>query len=465
MLLVMSDIHFAESHTNQLGYIAYNPNLPALVYLNYFLEIRGLITQNQVKKVDMVLAGDIFEITRSGLWLKDELRPYMRTSAIQPGSAEEARVLEILDAIAKDNRVAETLAVIKSLDDILGVPVEVHFIPGNHDRLVNSTLAVRHKVQEMLGLPENDEIFNTHYIYHTMTEPLVLVRHGHEYDPGNFGRNVIKLDSIPTAIDADAYDLPVVGDIVTVELATRLPVFFKRYYTEATIIESTLLRRIYQRLIEFDNVRPATALLNFLFATPGIPRRDTWKLMEPVFVNMLVDIGEQQTVMSTIQKIMETNPLQATLIRIILKMKFWHKGVPYWMIRQLMKIVSRKIKLQGIAAIVAKEACLLDNQTGIKCVIAGHTHVPEAEILTIVNRIEKYYLNSGTWRTQIPATPDMLQFGRLRSLTKVLVFGAEECNPEYDSRESWSFDYNAEYGYGPELGYQEGADISKPAEA
>ncbi len=53
MLIVMSNIHFAESKTNQIGNISYNLNLPAIVYLNYFKEITSLIKQNQVKKLSL----------------------------------------------------------------------------------------------------------------------------------------------------------------------------------------------------------------------------------------------------------------------------------------------------------------------------------------------------------------------------------------------------------------------------
>jgi len=76
------------------------------------------------------------------------------------------------------------------------------------------------------------------------------------------------------------------------------------------------------------------------------------------------------------------------------------------------------------------------------------------EVLSIKDGHEIYSINSGTWRTQIPASSDLLEFGRLRSLTKVLVFGPDEVNPEYDGAPGWSFDFNSEIGYGSEQGYQ-----------
>jgi hypothetical protein len=61
MLVVMSDTHFAESQTNQLGDRSYNNNLPALVYQNYFQELGIIVKQQNIKSVDLVLAGDILK--------------------------------------------------------------------------------------------------------------------------------------------------------------------------------------------------------------------------------------------------------------------------------------------------------------------------------------------------------------------------------------------------------------------
>jgi len=81
----------------------------------------------------------------------------------------------------------------------------------------------------------------------------------------------------------------------------------------------------------------------------------------------------------------------------------------------------------------------------------GHTHVPEVEVIKVSTGIEKYYINTGTWRNQLPAAADKLQFGHLRMLSKILVFGPDERNLEYGESSGWSFDINSELGYGYEL--------------
>ena len=97
MLITLSDLHFAESGTYQLGDRQFNHNLPASVYKAYFREIADLIRDEFVERIDIVLAGDIFEINRSVMWFKDSLRPYVNNSEVEPGSALEDRILEIID--------------------------------------------------------------------------------------------------------------------------------------------------------------------------------------------------------------------------------------------------------------------------------------------------------------------------------------------------------------------------------
>ncbi len=290
--------------------------------------------------------------------MKDEIRPYVHNREIEPGSRLEERILDILDEIGKDIRVSQTLEIFRSLEEIFNIPVELQYIPGNHDRLTNSTPAVITKVRSLLGLPESNQRFDNEYIFYSQNEPLVLVRHGHEYDPVNFALDLKKLIKLPPRIERDNYDRPVVGDFITVEIASRLPIFFKNHYSDERILGDEQLRRLYQRLIEFDNVKPATALLNYLIVTPGIQMRETWKLLEPVFRKILLDIEKKKASLMTFMNMHRRHPLRTFLISIVLKMHFWQKRIPYWTIRILMKVVSLNIKLKNVRYLTTREAFL-----------------------------------------------------------------------------------------------------------
>ena len=126
MLIIMSDLHFAESDSFRLGNIAFDHNLPAEVYHAYFNEIGKFISDGEINRVELILAGDIFEINRTTMWLRDSLRPYLDLKDITPGGEVETRILEILDAIAREKRVEETLAIFRNLSNMLNNPVTVH---------------------------------------------------------------------------------------------------------------------------------------------------------------------------------------------------------------------------------------------------------------------------------------------------------------------------------------------------
>jgi hypothetical protein len=53
---------------------------------------------------------------------------------------------------------------------------------------------------------------------------------------------------------------------------------------------------------------------------------------------------------------------------------------------------------------------------------------------------DRFYLNTGTWRDQIPSTPDQRNFGRLKTLTYAMLFSPEEEEPGRQTQLG-SFDY------------------------
>lgn len=451
MLVVMSDTHFAESQSNQLGDRSYNNNLPALVYQNYFQELGIIVKQHNIKSVDLVLAGDIFEVTRTGLWFKDNLRPYIHSKDVLPGSRIEERILNILEAIENDEHVGPTLELFRNIQQLIGVKVNLHYLPGNHDRLVNCTPATRVKIRTMLGMNAEPDPFQNIYIYAPGNNNLVLVRHGHEYDKVNFGIDIRKFSSVPILLDKNGYDGPVLGDLLTLEMATRLPLEFKRYYQPEVIQNNEKLLKLYGRLIEFDNVRPSSALLNFLLTTPGITNRETWKILEPIFLAMLESWTKENQFFPNSMFVNKSNTSIGFLLAFLLTFRIKPRHIPYWIVKAIINLISKRMFLTNLAKKVGKEECIQDDQSGIKCVIMGHTHVPEVELIGENNGIEKYYINAGTWRKKMPASHDNLMFGHLRMLSKIIVLGPEERNLEYDETSGWSFDINSELGYGYEL--------------
>jgi len=448
VIIVMSDLHFADSSSLSIGERYFNHNLPPEVYRAFFNEILEFIRHDNIKEIDLVLAGDIFEITRSALWLKDNLRPYAHNDQVAEGNALEGRISEIMDAIAADQRVSATLDLFRNLSTQLRRPVRIHFIPGNHDRLLNASRRIRNRTRSFLGMEPSDLPFDNQYLHQTNGDTKLLVRHGHEYDAANFGADVRQWLIIPTLIDKSFYDRPSFGDIVTSEIAAKLPILFKEYYTEEAILEDADLSSLFQRLIDFDNVRPSNALINFLFSTPGFSMKEVWRLIEPVFVKLLDGMALSPEISRQMIAFGGMAGFSAASLKSVLRTRLWRRGLPFWMVKTLLAPVSRRSKIGDQSDIIRKEECLQTDDSPVRCIVSGHTHNPLVQLMKVESGVETYYINSGTFRNVITATPNLRDFGRLRSKARVLIFKQDEHNPEYNRETGWSFDFTTRYGFG-----------------
>jgi hypothetical protein len=305
-------------------------------------------------------------------------------------------------------------------------------------------------VQNLLGLPFNDVPFQNQVVVYSQGEPFVLVRHGHEYDPSNFGLNLKEVQSIPTFIPAEVYGRPVLGDITTLELAAKLPQLFREHYSEHAILENADLRLLYQRLMDFDNVRPASALVKFLLTTPGLSQIEAWEYLEPIFLRAMNDIANNPELSQTILTMGGLAGISHRTLGLLLRRSTWKHGIPFWLVQRTGDALAKRIKLSSIVNLIEKEACLQPGASTIQCIVCGHTHNPEVELLRVDEGRHRYYLNSGTFRNVIAITPGLDQFSRLRSKARVLIFEPDEHNPEYTRETGWSFDFTAKFAYGSE---------------
>lgn len=456
MFVVLSDLHFSEAQSTQLGPYRFNRNLPPEAYESYFFEINHFAKANKVEKVDLILAGDILEISRSVIWLDEGHRPYINNYDVHPGSEVEATILKIMAAIEKEHKVSETLSLFKNIQDYFDMKVVLHIILGNHDRLVNATPKTRSFLNRMFGLEDSDQPIDYYLIVRDHTkEPFCLIRHGHEYDPANFSLNVAEMEVLPTNFGEKYYQQSCLGDITTSEFGTALPWLFVKEYGEENILQDETLMALYKRLIEFDDVRPTTAWLSYLFSTPGVKKKETWEKIKPIFTKIINTLSEHEQFNQTLKQSETVSTFGRLLLMGLLKSGFFKDGISYWVIKRIMKIVARTIKVKSMAKWAKRESLILDEKSGVKCVISGHTHFSEVTLLSANDEEERYYINTGTWRNVIPATKNFKDFGRLKALTKVMVFlpgEADEIEPERD----WGFHYmsGASFGEHRHLSFQ-----------
>lgn len=448
MIIVLSDLHFSDARLNTLGSMQFNHNLPAIVYKSFFREIAEFIREENIKRIDLVLAGDIFELTRSMLWYQDALRPYVHNSLICANSPMEARVLEVLEGIAGDSRVDETLNIFRNLAVLFQKQVNIHFLPGNHDRLLNASGAIRRKVRSLLGLSPLEAYFQNQYVHYHEGQTSVLIRHGHEYDPQNFGFDYRLWSRIPTFIDREYYDRPSFGDFVTLEVAARLPQLFREYYSDHVIGENPELMAVFQRLMDFDNVRPSSALFNFLLSTPGVHKKDVWRWIDPILRKLLDSLVFNNEIKTSLACLSGNDMLSSPAIKALMTTRPWRMGIPFWTAQSLMGSLSKKTQLDDQSKVILREECAQAEPSQVHCVVSGHTHNPLVKLLKCTNGKELYYLNSGSFRNMITPGVDQKSFGRMRSKARILIFEEGEKNPEYFRDTGWSFDFNARYAFG-----------------
>lgn len=466
MLVVLSDLHFVEESSHYLEGaetlarlaipVRYSHNLPARPFQQLAIRLADEAVRNKAERLDLVLAGDVFDLHRTAMWFNDNPtneRPYVAATPEAVNPALEALLIRIIDAIAKESMVAETLDVFKLFangryrdqNNVLRkfpVPITLHHIVGNHDRMGNATAAIRKRIRHHLGLPEDVHPFEHVLIFE---QEQTLVRHGHEYDRYNFAHDHSKGGSIATNLAEKQYVAPAFGDFVTIDIASRLPYEFRAYHGEATIATTPLLRHLYLRLLEFDDLRPMAAMFNYFSHMPDewFKEKEVWAAIEPVLMGMLDALYDDpylQKWLSIYNKRWRLDEID--IIQLFLRLKVWRKvGVPINVVKKISDLgLKRARNKMGAETYAVREEGVKNGR--FRFVVAGHTHQPNVSLLDHNNNKEYYFIDTGTWRNRIPVTADFKAFGRLKTLTYVTIYGGRE-NPGTNptSAESASFDY------------------------
>lgn len=467
MLVVLSDLHFlAEQHEiiNRDGGppIGRRRNLPPEAFAQFVrrlaeeavrngagrekLDDRGKVLPG-TRQLDLVLAGDIFEVTRTILWCDFDCSPMPYEDPPTPGSELERRVLHVLTEIADEQLgAARSLEIFRRLaagkyltrkGDLVDFPADrvvIHYLTGNHDRVCNATPAIRAWVRSTLGMGESGELFPNQILF---KDEAALVRHGHEYDPRAFGMDFTSVDVLPDPIPPRAYDENGLGDFVTVEIASRLPWELRQVHGVEKIKSDPLLTHVYERLLEFDDVRPQSHLLDFMLTNPDTEGHEekVWAVIEPLLRRILTRLARDPWMHRWLVR------RRMFLVLVALRLQVWRitRRIPSTLIRRLLSAGGEP---PAPVKFAAKEPAL---RTGAaRYVIAGHTHNPAVELAVYDPRHDdggRYYVDTGTWRNRIPVAPDAKGFGRLKALTYVIVYGAPEDPPSGNRTWLGSFDY------------------------
>ena len=450
MIAVISDLHFEEEASDVISgngkQIIFRRNLEPKAYRSFIAQMADEARRRHSESFELVIAGDLFDLNRTVLWFSDELRPYVSLNDVSPEL--EKKILKILEAVAAEPAVAQTLELFRNLaagnykahgakmhdwiDQQFPCPVKIICLSGNHDRLANASAPIRKRLCELIGIPTVERF--PHYAL--FKDPDALVRHGHEYDNNNFAIDFPQKESIPLEVEEAGYSDANFGDFITIDVAVRLPYLFRRKYGDEQILKDPVLGSLYLRLMQFDDVRPQSVLLDYMLddSDGKFSAEEAWEKLVPVMQDLISEIHDNKFFRYWLSKRAKPwAPAELELARGLLQLGGWRNRPAREAARKITHFMMGGEPDQPQLSAM-REQLIVENK--VRVVLAGHTHSPQVCLIKSDESGDRFYINTGTWRDVIPSTPDGRTFGRMRALTYVTLYSkaeqAELCN---------SFDY------------------------
>ncbi|HEC99246.1 MAG TPA: hypothetical protein ENN18_02535 [Proteobacteria bacterium] len=430
MLVFLSDLHLTDgSSGTTIDPRAFNK------FCRILEDVVGDPKESNIKNLEIVLLGDIFDAIRSDLWLRREnddpkkpVRPWSTaTESDRAGWNLQKYSEEIVDKIINQPRNIKAIGYMREFQEHcarLGVNVELSYLIGNHDWLINRYASTRQKIAQFLGMPDPQFYAKNRFPYDRVFESYrVMARHGDYYDEFNYEG------------DRDASSL---GDAIVIDLLNKFP---------KTAEDDPLLGKdkdLVNKLKEIDNVRPLLEIPAWIQGvcnyTPGVEQRvhAIWNdLVDKFFKIKFVKDHDRfgPDIIDFLQMAMR------------LSSGFSFSGLQeilgHWAVRNLYR------KADDYRRFAYNEASLKNNL--VRYVVYGHTHHTEQIPLDIVpiprnDVIEKVYFNTGTWRKVFEHTTfdqENCEFIGWHVMT-FIVFYLEEEKERDRNYEVWS----ASLGYG-----------------
>lgn len=452
MIAVISDLHLEEEASDVISgngkQIIFRRNFDPKAYRSFVAHMADEVRRHKATTFELVIAGDLFDFNRTTLWFADDVRPYAGLDETSPEL--EQKLLRILNAIAAEPPVAETLELFRDLASgryraanprsESGVlqefpcPVKITCLAGNHDRVANASPAIRNRIGELIGIDASKPLAH----YRVLEDPDVLIRHGHEYDSNNFAIDLPANGSIPLAIDQSGYALANFGDFITIDIAVRLPFLFRRKYGDDQILKDEVLQALYLRLLQFDDVRPQSALLDYMLdvSSGDLSAEDAWEKLVPVIQDLLSEIHDNKFFRFWLRRRAKPwAPAELEVARGLLELGGWRNRAAREAARKIAHFMMGGEPDQPQLSAM-REELIESNQ--VRLVLAGHTHAPEVCLIKSDESGDRFYINTGTWRDVIPSTPDRRTFGRVRALTYVTLYSKSEHDDGCNSFDYWT---------------------------
>lgn len=206
MLVIISDLHLSDgTFGNTVAPGAFQMFAGRLADMTRRASWRADGGYRPIERIDLVLLGDVLDMTRSDRWLEADVRPWHDPSSPAVYEAisditdrilrRNSTSLRILRALASEGaiRIPATGNATQMSNSSIPVPVRIHYMVGNHDwqlhlRGVNYDM-VRQKVAHHMGLanshtePFAHDPLESDELMESLRRHRVICRHGDIFDP------------------------------------------------------------------------------------------------------------------------------------------------------------------------------------------------------------------------------------------------------------------------------------------
>jgi UDP-2,3-diacylglucosamine pyrophosphatase LpxH len=453
MLVAISDIHFVDGTAGE-------HNLPFSAFKSVFLsDVASLAKEKNAKEVKLLLLGDMVDVIRSTKWfdVDPEDRPWgtrgLKDIPSPPKrSTTEKQCLKVLgrvtqrsmaeeeppDSLPKDTILYKnwkTFKLLRELEEHLAewcgrrIPVQIIYVPGNHDRLCNLYPSVRDALRDMLGLTvthdsvdgDPDSEWWYRYIYGDRDHG-VYAMHGHQYDVWNFGGGNDR--------GRDGHLQVPIGDVFTTEFAVKIPWMLdslRKKYPGITkeLVESTK---------DIDNVRPLSSVMEWIYYRLKKDDHGTIReAFDEVFDRVIKELLDNKLVSQW------RSPHTHIDEALRLASSRWLSWLPKGLVDALdaEDLLPLVMGMTGGPddpekdpyTIAAYSESIWRENRDIQFILYGHTHMPVQRALDGQGGREVFYINTGTWRTRIHKTigldkaPD---FADLKQMTYTIIYRKDE---------------------------------------
>lgn len=350
LLIFVSDIHLTDAlHGNAVS--------KADQFQRFWQRIQ---VARGHRPAELCIVGDLFDLVRSPSWFDGRHRPYH-------GSSTNG-VVKNVEKIVEDTIKREAGFFTAIRDRVTAGELNVHYVVGNHDRLLftapNAQKAIARALTGKESITLHQEIeFRDHG---------VLAYHGNVGDPIN------------ASPDGDA----TIGDAIGSELILKFPRKLRALVGED--------HPGLDEVDDIDDVRPVYAVPAWV-RQQSVIRKELLRPMSQVWSEVVDEFLANEFVRDWLGRQRKTFSLDlGKKLRLLLELSR-NKVMAHGSDERLTQLY-RFFQHSFDGKMSAVAATQLQKRRGLRYVINGHSHFPSMQPLGTIDGKPAVYFNTGTWR-------------------------------------------------------------------